>query len=189
MEEQNKSLKKVKIIYTIELLIFVAVAITFSILFYLEIFPATVKKARIFSILTTCGAGYLIFDAIWAIISPKHRKNAPLIDKITILPLSFFLIGFDIYIYVNQYGETINLQFLRFVLGSVFVYIACMYTFQAIYHWYHPLQSLIEASEKAEEEAKALEAEEAIEAAKQEKEDSETTEVIEEIVEIEDDNK
>ena len=187
--EEEKIIKKVKLIYTAELLIFVAVAAVLSVLFFIEVLPASLAKARIFSVVTTVGFGYLVFDLIWSIMSPKHRKSAPIIDKCLTLPLALFFIGFDIYIYINNWGDTINFVLFRYVLGGIFAYVAAIYTFQAIYHYKYPLPSLIESSLKAAEEAKAIEAEEAIlrekeEAAKQE-------EVVEEVVEevIEDNKK
>ncbi|MDY6429773.1 MAG: hypothetical protein SPL02_01180 [Bacilli bacterium] len=187
MSEEEKIVKKVKIVYTIELLIFVSVALVLCSLFFFEVLPITETKVKIFSILTCVGGAYMIFDFFWALYSPKHRKTAPIIDKCLLLPFGISIIGFDIFVFIL--GFNINFFVFKCVLSAALLYVGIIYIFQAIYHWFHPLPTLVEAALADLAERKRVEAEEEILKQKELNEETEEVEVIEEVVEEEEEEK
>ena len=82
-----------------------------------------------------------------------------MLDKIMMLPLAIYLYVFDIIGFVNPRPY----EYYQIGIPMAFFYIACAYTFQGIYHYFHPTPMLLEAINEAiaEAEAKAAEAENA----------------------------
>ena len=143
--------KKVKFIYSGELL---AIAIVFFVLGMLKLFsviPTSDNSQLIFKIVTLGGATLMVSDFFWCLFSPRRRKKNSLLDKVMVLPLAIYLFAYDIA------GFVVNRPSSYYQIGvsMVFFYITCIYVFQAIYHYYHPIPMMIEAIEE-EEKAEAL---------------------------------
>lgn len=169
--------KKMKLIYSGELLIF---AVIFLVLGMLKLF-GVIKiseryKQRIFPIITLIGGAWFIIDFIWACVSKKHREKSALIDKFLVMPASLCTVAFDIYAFVIG-PLNVNADFYQYYSSSLFLYFALIYVFQAIYHYYHPIKYLMDGIDKIEQ----AEAEEAKENAI----DAETTEHEESAPQIE----
>ena len=74
-------------------------------------------------------------------------------DKALLVPAGLYLITFDIICFTK--ASFVTLEFRRLMMSIVFYYFGAVYVFQGIYHWFHPIPSLIEDIKA--EEAKALE--------------------------------
>ena len=158
--------KKNKLIYSGELILFSVVFLVVGILELVKVIPLSEKFQLIYKILTLVGATWMIADFVWSLLSKKHRKSSPLMDKIMMLPLAVYLYSFDIagFVYPRSY------EYYQIGVPMAFFYIACAYLFQGVYHYYKPIPALIEA---IEEEIKEKEAkEESQEKAPEEEENS-----------------
>ena len=101
MKKKMSEEKKAKLIYSGELIIIAIVFLTIAILELTYVIDRTEKNHAWFNWLTIFGGSWMIIDFIWALVSPKRRKRVCLLDKILILPLSIYLITFDIYCFIN----------------------------------------------------------------------------------------
>ena len=155
----EKQIKKIKWIYSGELLLIAVVLLTLGILELLHVITIKDRFQLIFKIITLVGATWLVVDFFWTLLSPKKRAKNSLPDKIMMLPLAAYLYAFDIFGFVSERPY----EYYQIGVPIVFFYIACAYIFQGIYHYYHPIPMVIEMIEaaKAEAEAKAKAAEEA----------------------------
>lgn len=148
-------IKKRKLIYSGELLIVSLVFLVIGILELLKVIQLSERFQLIFKIVTMVGATWMVADFIWALLSEKHRKYGPIIDKAMLLPLAVYLYAYDIagFVYHRPY------EYYQIGVPIAFLYIACAYIFQAIYHYYNPIQFYIEATEEEikEEEAEKVE--------------------------------
>ena len=152
---------KTKLIYSLELIIIALVLIVFAVLKLTGVIPTKPTRLLIYNIITTVGGAYFIFDFIWVLVSKKKRAKSSLLDKILMLPGSFYLIAFDIICFIDKAkGVETDNQFVVISISSVFLYIAAVYLFQGIYHFYHPIPMLEQAIEEALEEEKNKELEE-----------------------------
>lgn len=155
MAKEKMSLeKKVKLIYSGELLFF---AIVFFVIATLEILGIIGKREIIliiFNWVTIFGGTWMIADFIWLLCSIKRRKKNSILDKALLVPAGLYLITFDIICFTK--APLVTLEFRRLMMGIVFYYFGAIYVFQGIYHWFHPIPSLIDDIKA--EEAKALEA-------------------------------
>ena len=162
MAKEKMSLeKKVKLIYSGELLFF---SIIFFVIATLEILGIIGKREIvliIFNWVTIFGGAWMIADFIWLLCSAKRRKKNSLLDKALLVPAGLYLITFDIICFTK--APFVTLEFRRLMMSIVFYYFGAIYVFQGIYHWFHPIPSLIEDIKA--EEAKALEAQKEKEAA------------------------
>ena len=158
--------KKNKLIYSGELILFSVVFLVIGVLELVKVIPLSERFQLIYKILTLVGATWMVIDFIWSLLSKKHRKSSPLMDKIMMLPLAVYLYSFDIagFVYPRSY------EYYQIGVPMAFFYIACAYLFQGVYHYYKPIPALIEA---IEEEIKEKEAkEESQEKAPEEEENS-----------------
>ena len=140
----EKQIKRVKLIYSGELLLF---AVVFLVLGFLELFAVIKIKETfqlIFKIVTLVGATWLVFDFIWMIKSPKRRAKNCMLDKVMMLPLALYLYVYDILGFVLNPGY----GYYQFGVPVAFIYIACVYIFQGIYHYYKPVPTVIEMIEE-----------------------------------------
>lgn len=149
MKKKLDDLTKAKLIYSIELAAFAVVFLIVGILKITNVIPnKTGLLTTIFSIVTLGGGIWIIIDFIWALASKKRRKRICLIDKILVLPVALYMIGIDIY-YLFIPGA--NIQLRSILIAIVFFYIAAIYVFQAIYHFYKPLPAILEEVNKVNE--------------------------------------
>ena len=152
----EKQIRKIKWIYSGELLL---IAVVFLVIGFLELLKVITIKDWVqlaFKIVTLAGAAWLIADFVWTLLSPKKRAKNSLLDKAMMLPLAPYLMAFDIVGLVTERPY----QYYQIGMPIVFFYIACAYIFQGIYHYYHPVPMVVEMIDEAikEEEAKEAEA-------------------------------
>ena len=144
----DKQIKKVKLIYSGELLLFSVVFLTLGILELLAVIKLSDNFQLIFKIITLVGATFIVADFIWLMLSPKRKKKNSIMDKAMLLPIAIYLYVFDIYGFIVSPGY----GYYQIGVPIVFIYLACVYTFQAIYHYYKPVPSVIEMIEEAKAE-------------------------------------
>ena len=147
--------KKVKLIYSGELLFF---SLLFFVIATLEILGIIGKREIIliiFNWVTIFGGSWMIADFIWLMCSPKRQKKNSKIDKALLVPAGLYLITFDIICFTN--ASFVTLEFRRLMMGIVFYYLGSVYVFQGVYHWFRPIPGLLEdvrnEQQKAEQEA------------------------------------
>ena len=144
----EKQIRKVKLIYSGELLLFGIVFLTLGILELLAVIKLSTRFQLIFKILTLFGATWLVADFIWVLVSPRRKKKNCVMDKAMMLPLAVYLYVFDILGFVLKPGY----GYYQVGVPAAFFYIACAYAFQGIYHYYHPVPSVVEMIEDAKKE-------------------------------------
>ena len=157
-EEQLKEIKKTKLIYTIELIVIAIVFIVIATLELTRVITISERHHMIFNFVTLAGGLWIITDFIWVLLSKKRRSRNSLLDKVMMLPLGLYLITFDIICLVNW--NALPYEVYLYGMTSAFIYIALAYSFQAYYHFKHPLPSLVEAALldlEAKKEKEALE--------------------------------
>ena len=162
MENEKKmdSFKKIKLIFLIEYLVIALVVLVIAILKLTNVMQTSQTRLLIYNIISSVGAIYFFVTFTMAMVNPKYRAKTDLLDKCLLMPLSLFLIPFNIYCFV-RYGN-FNELFVRYSVAAVLLYIFVIYTFLGIYHYFKPTKEILLAYEemkKEEEEArlKALE--------------------------------
>ena len=173
-KEKMTTEKKLKLIYTGELLFF---GVLFIVLATLEILGVIGKREimmTIFNWVTIFGGTWMIVDFFWVLFSKKRRKKNSLLDKVLLIPAGIYLITFDIICFCKL--SFVTMEFRRLMMGILFYYLGAIYLFQGVYHYFFPVPSLIEAIEQAkQEETQELpvvnEDEEMIDRFKEERED------------------
>ena len=151
----EKEIKKVKLIYSGELLIFAIIFIVLGFLDFLAVIKLSSRFQLIFKIVTLVGATFITGDFIWILLSPKRKAKNSLLDKIMLLLLAVYLYVFDILGFVLEPGY----GYYQVGVSIAFIYFGCAYLFQAIYHYYHPIPSVIEMIEEIQKEEEAKQAE------------------------------
>ena len=136
--------KKIKLIYSAELLVFAVLFLIFGILKITGVMGYNPTRTFILNIITLAGAAWGITDFIWAISSKKRQARISLLDKVLLLPLVCFMITFDILCFVSKHEDS----FYLYMLGSAFLYVAVIYTFEAFYHYKHPIPGLLDEDEE-----------------------------------------
>ncbi len=144
---------KVKLILSIEYLIFVLVFLVLGILFLLDVIKVADWKRYAFTYVTLAGGVWITVDFFWTTFSAKRRAKNCLLDKILMLPVGLALVGFDIYAITQGCAETLP---YRYVIGIDLCVIAAIFLFETIYHWFKPIPAVIEAAleDEKKEEAK-----------------------------------
>lgn len=137
---------KVKLIYSGELLLFAVLFLVFGILKFTKVMGYNPTRTLIFNIITLAGAAWGITDFIWAISSKKRQQRISMLDKVLLLPLVLFMITYDVICLTTKQPD----EFYLYMLGSAFLYVAVIYTFEAIYHYHHPIPGLFENDEDDE---------------------------------------
>ena len=141
----DKQEKKIKLIYSGELLFFAVVFIVIGILELLAVIKQSERFQLIFKIVTLVGATWLVTDFIWMMVSPKRKAKNSVMDKAMMLPLALYLYVFDILGFVLQPGP----GYYQVGVPLAFFYISAAYAFQGVYHYYHPIPSVLEIIEEA----------------------------------------
>lgn len=147
----DKQEKRIKLIYSGELLLFAVVFIVLGILQLLAVIKQSERFQLIFKIVTLVGATWLVTDFVWVMLSAKRKAKNSIMDKAMMLPLAIYLYFFDVLGFVLKPGY----GYYQVGVPAAFFYISCAYIFQGIYHYYHPVPSVIEMIEeirKAEEQ-------------------------------------
>lgn len=136
-------LTKVKLMLAVEYLVFVVVFAVLGILFLTGVIKVAEWKRYAFTYVTLAGGVWICVDFFWTAFSPKRRAKNCLLDKILMFPVGLALLGWDIYAIANGCAESLP---YAYVIGGDFCYIAAVYLFQAIYHWFRPIPAVIEAA-------------------------------------------
>ena len=145
------NLTKVKLMFLAEYGIFVLVFAVLGILFLLDVIKVAEWKRYVFTYVTLAGGAWILIDFIWTLASPKRRAKNCLLDKILVLPVSFVLLGFDIYAITQGCAETLP---YRWFIGADLCYIALVYAFEMAYHWFKPIPQVLEAVEEMDAQEK-----------------------------------
>ena len=146
--------KKTKLIYSGELIAIAVVAFVIGLLKLLSIIPTNSGLHLAFHIITLIGSVWVITDFFWTLFNKKRRAKNSLMDKIMALPLAIYMISFDIAGLVVVRTES----YYQIGVPMALFYLSCVYVFQGIYHYYHPIPLIEEAIEEAKEmEKKQLE--------------------------------
>lgn len=154
MKKKISDETKVKLIYSGELLIFALVFAAIAVLKILKVIPHNPTRTTVFNYITLAGCAWGLTDFIWTMVSKKKRAKACLLDKFTLLPLILFMITYDL---ISLIAKPENENFYVYMLSGALFYVAVIYIFQGIYHYFRPLESLMEELEKDKaEEAKKL---------------------------------
>lgn len=164
--------KKSKLIYSGELILFSVIFLVLAILIVTGVIAKSETFMHIYHYVTLAGGTWMIVDFIWIMASKKRKLRASVIDKVLTLPLGIALITFDI-IALSVSDLTVNPVYHKFGLFGFFLYITIIYAFEGIYHWFKPIPGFIEDILKEEEQRK-IEAEQA--AKEKEKEPTENEE-------------
>ena len=140
---------KLKLIYSGELAFFFLLFCVIGILEITLVLHISDTVLAIFKWITIFGSAYFIFDFIWSLVSKKRRAKVCLLDKICTIPLPFYIISLDILLFMNN--QTL-LENREYFIAPVLLYLAVVYLFQAIYHWFFPLKDLLDALNEEKEE-------------------------------------
>ena len=145
--------KKMKLIYSGELLVFAVVFLVLGILEMSNVIHISQRFSLIFRWVTIFGGTWLLVDFFWAFFSKKRRAKVALIDKVILIPLGLYLITYDIYGFVTNPDIEANYAFYQFGMSAPFIYIALVYAFEGIYHWFVPVPGIFDdLNEKDEKE-------------------------------------
>ena len=159
MRKPIDPLTKIKLIYSGELLFFAILFLTLAILKITGVWGGSDTRGWVFNIITLAGGTWMLVDFIWACISKERRqRKVCFLDKILGLPSGLYLIAFDIYCIIMRSQNALSADFYRIGVSILFFYMFVNMLFQAIYHYFFPLKSLVDAYyedlRKAEEEEK-----------------------------------
>ena len=172
MKEKMDIETKAKLIYSIELGVFALIFITLAILKATGVIPTNPTRVLIFNWVTLFGGTWLVVDFMWAFLSQKRQKRVSLLDKVLHLPAGFYLIAFDIICLLGKQKD----DFYRYGIPIVLGYLGLCYTFEAIYHFWHPIPGLLDSlkeepkEEPANEDASVEETAQPVEEKKEDKE-------------------
>ena len=145
---------KYKLIYSGELALFAVVFLVFAILKFTKVMGYNETRRIVFNWITIFGAAWGIADFIWAICSKKRQQRISMIDKILVLPLVLFMITFDLICFI---GKPANVDFYIYMIASAFTYVAVIYGFEAVYHFYHPIPGLFDDEEEPQKDENSQE--------------------------------
>ena len=153
MKQKMDVEKKVKLIYSGELILISLILLVIGVLKLIGIIETKPTRLLIYNIITILGAVWFVIDLIWTIKSPKRRKMSSLLDKILVMPASAYLLFFDIWCIIHRIQNVeVNDLLVKISVGSVLLYVGVLYIFLGIYHYKYPLPSLVEAIEEAKKE-------------------------------------
>ena len=137
--------KKMKLIYSGELLLFAVIFLVVAILKLTGVMVYIEKRRIVFNWITIFGGLWGIIDFVWGAVSKKRRARICLLDKALLLPLVLFIETFD---FISLIAKPENESFYVISIGCAFLYITVIYTFQAIYHYFKPIPGLFDDEEE-----------------------------------------
>ena len=149
MKKNMDALTKAKLFYSGELLVFAIVFLVIAILKFVDVIHYNATRMTIFNWITIFGGTWMLVDFFWALFSKKRRPKIALIDKIIHLPIGLYLITFDLYCLISQTKDEL---FCRLGVAILLSYLFLCYTFEAIYHFFHPIPGLLDAVTEVEED-------------------------------------
>ena len=137
---------KYKLVYSGELALFAVLFAVFAVLKFTGVLGYNPTRALVFNWITIFGGAWGIADFIWAVCSKKRQQRISLLDKFLLLPLSLFIITYDLICFIAKPEPS----FYSIMLGIAFAYVAVIYCFEAVYHFYHPIPGLLDDDEEEE---------------------------------------
>ena len=146
--------KKMKLIYSGELLLFAVIFLVVAILKLTGVMNYNETRRIVFNWITIFGGLWGITDFIWGAFSKKRRARICLLDKALLLPLVLFIETFD---FISLIAKPENEKFYVYSIGFAFLYITVIYTFQAIYHYFKPIPGLFDEEEEEQKEENSQE--------------------------------
>jgi len=149
-KEKMSDEKKLKLVYSGELMVFAVVFGVLGILFLCGVISPADWKRYLFTYVTLVGGTWLIVDIIWALASKKRRAKVCLLDKFLVTPVAPVLISFSIYCIINGCNETLP---YRYFIGGDLTYLSLVYIFMAIYHYFKPTAQMLEIIKEANQPA------------------------------------
>ena len=141
--------KKIKLIYSGELLLFAVIFLVVAILKLTRVMGYNETRRIVFNWITIFGGLWGIIDFLWGALSKKRRTRICLLDKALLLPLVLFIETFD---FISLIAKPANENFYIYSLGFAFIYVTIIYTFQAIYHYFYPIPGLFDDEEEEQKE-------------------------------------
>lgn len=149
MEKKNKDpLFKEKMILTIEYLVFMGLFLILGILILVDIIPIKGTFRKVLIYVSTAGSLFIIFDLFWTIFSKKRRKKWSIVDKILAFPAGVSVFVVNILTFIWGFENTVNLH--ETFVGYLFCYLAFVYLFEGVYHYFKPQPMLLEELKKEE---------------------------------------
>ena len=139
--------KKIKLIYSGELLLFAVIFLVFGILKCTKVMGYYETRRIVFNWITIFGSAWILIDFCWGLFSQKRRQRICLLDKVLTLPVGLFIMVFD---FISLIAKPENDDFYIYSIGAAFLYISVIYTFQGIYHYFKPIPGLLEDVEEEE---------------------------------------
>ena len=146
--------KKIKLIYSGELLGFAILFLVFGILRITKVIGYNETRRIVFNWITIFGGLWVIADFLWGLLSKKRRQRICLLDKVLALPLALFMETFD---FISLIAKPSNNNFYIYSIGAAFLYIAAIYTFQGIYHYFYPIPGIFDDEEEEKKEENSQE--------------------------------
>ena len=141
--------KKVKLIYSGEIFIFAIIFATIAILKMVGVLPYKEIIRIIFNWISLFGGLWLIADFIWLMCSKRRRKKNSVLDKALFLPLGIYIITYDL---ICLIGPKQDDKFYIFMISGALLYVSVVYIFEAIYHYFRPIPSIVSAIEQIQKE-------------------------------------
>lgn len=150
MKEKMEPGKKYKLIYSGELVLIAILFLVIGILRITNIMTPSETRLTIFNWVTIFGGSWVVIDFFWSHISKRRRKKECLLDKWLNFPVGVYLIVFDIMCFSNTISDV---SIKTTMVCCAFFYIAAIYMFQGIYHYYKPTPIILKGIEEARQEA------------------------------------
>ncbi len=143
MKKKMDPLTKIKLIYSGELMLFAVVFLVLAILKFTQVMKTNANRLTVFNWITLFGGAWMIADFFWALFDKKRQKRIAMIDKFLTLPAGLYLIVFDLYCLIKH--PPLTGRACTYGVPVIFTYFFLIYTFQAIYHFKHPVPGLLNA--------------------------------------------
>lgn len=141
-KQPMEPLKQAKLVYSGELMLFSIAFIVLGILRLCGVISPSGTMRDVFLWITLVGGFLVIGNFIWTLVSPKHRKTITILDASLTLPVALFFISMNLY---QLIAGKVDQGIYNIYMGIIFVYFGCDYMFQSIYHYYKPVQAIIDA--------------------------------------------
>ncbi len=140
-------LTKVKLIYSGELIVIAIVALVIGSLQLANVIMVKELFRNIFNWVTIFGGPIFIFVTIFSFIKSKKKgKKFEYFDKLTTLPLIIYVMTVDIICFINY--NALPQEFYQTYIPIGLLLLGVIYIAQGVYHWFHPLQSLLDELEQ-----------------------------------------
>lgn len=153
MKKKLTTEQKSLLIYSAELLLFAVVFAVLGVLKLTKVIGYNESRRVVFNWITLVGGTIGIGDFIWFCFSKRRRARNFLPDKLATLALAIFMITYDLICLIGTPSE----DFCTYMLGGAICYVAVIYLFQGIYHYFKPVPGYLEDIRKAIAEDEAAE--------------------------------